>query len=171
MIPRLILTDVDGVLTDGGMYYDQTGNEWKKFHTYDSFGVLLCKEARILTGIITGEDTVIVKNRSEKLAIDYVFQGVTDKLSVARRLCAEIGVDLNRVAYIGDDIGDVALLKNVGYSGAPHNAPEYIKNVVNYTTKTSGGSGAFREFVEHIFQTNEIFDQILARLLEKNNHG
>ena len=80
MLPKLILTDIDGVWTDGGMYYDQTGNEWKKFHTYDSAGVLLAHECNIPVGIITGENTEIVQRRAEKLKIDYLFQGVKNQL-------------------------------------------------------------------------------------------
>jgi 3-deoxy-D-manno-octulosonate 8-phosphate phosphatase (KDO 8-P phosphatase) len=165
MIPKLILTDVDGVLTDGGMYYDNLGNEWKKFNTSDSFGVLLCKRINILTGIITSEYTEIVKYRSEKLKIDYLFRGTTNKLLVVQNLCKEIGITLDEVAYIGDDIGDYHLLKAVGFSGVPNNAPDYIKKIASYTTNTEGGNGAFREFVEYIFKKNGIFDKVLITLL------
>ena len=82
---KLILTDIDGVWTDGGMYYDQTGNEWKKFHTYDSAGILLAHRAGIPVGIVTGENTQIVQRRAEKLCVDYLMQGVSDKLAVARQ--------------------------------------------------------------------------------------
>ena len=167
ILPRLILTDIDGVWTDGGMYYDQSGNEWKQFNTYDSFGVLLCKEAKILTGIITGEDTQIVRRRSDKLKIDYLFQGVNDKLSCAESICGETGISLKEMAYIGDDIGDYHLLKAVGFSGAPNTAPELIKKIVDYTTEKDGGKGAFREFVEHILHANGILDGAVAGILNK----
>jgi len=147
---KLILTDIDGVWTDGGMYYDQTGNEWKKFNTSDSAGVLFSKRIDIPVGIITGEDTEIVKRRADKLNINILFQGISNKLEVATQLCAERNIELENVAYIGDDIGDLALLKNVGFSCAPANAPEYIKEIVDYTTSVKGGDGAFREFVEYI---------------------
>ena len=87
---KLILTDIDGVWTDGGMYYDQTGNEWKKFHTYDSAGVFFAHRAGIPVGILTGETTSIVKRRAEKLGVDYLFQGVTNKLEIAQGLCGEL---------------------------------------------------------------------------------
>jgi len=118
LLPKLVLTDIDGVWTDAGMYYDQTGNEWKKFSTSDSAGVLFCKHLSIPVGIITGEDTDIVKRRSDKLRIDYLYQGIQDKLSVATSLCQELNIRLSEVAYIGDDLGDVALLKAVGFSAA-----------------------------------------------------
>ena len=148
--PKLILTDIDGVWTDGGMYYDQTGNEWKKFHTYDSAGVLFAHQNEIPVGIITGEDTEIVARRAVKLKIDYLFQGVKNKLEVAENLCKELNISLDEVAYIGDDLGDVELLKNVGISATPNSAPEYIKKYSQMVMTKNGGEGVFREFVEKI---------------------
>lgn len=149
-MPKLVLTDIDGVWTDGGMYYDQTGNEWKKFNTYDSAGVIFCRKLGIPVGIITGENTEIVKRRAEKLGIDLLFQGVANKTEVAQGLCEQLGISMAEVAYIGDDINDLDLLKRVGISGSPANAPAYIKEHVKIITKKSGGEGAFREFVEII---------------------
>lgn len=147
-LPKLILTDIDGVWTDGGMFYDQTGNEWKKFNTSDSAGVLFARKLDIPVGIITGENTHIVTRRAEKLNIEILHQGISDKLTVAKAICKELGVELSDVAYIGDDIGDLELLKAVGISAAPSNAPAYIQKHVQYVTKKAGGEGAFREFVE-----------------------
>jgi len=154
--PKLILTDIDGVWTDGGMYLDQTGNEWKKFHTYDSAGVLFCHQNNILVGILTGEDTEIVKFRAKKLKIDFLIQGVSNKLEAAKKICNELNISIREIAYIGDDINDVELLKNVGISAAPSSAPEYIQKLVSFTTKKSGGKGAFREFVETILSIDKI---------------
>lgn len=148
--PKLILTDIDGVWTDGGMYYDQTGNEWKKFHTYDSAGVLFAHQNEIPVGIITGEDTEIVARRAAKLKVDYLFQGVKNKLEVADNLCKELNITLEDVAYIGDDLGDVELLKNVGISATPNSAPDYIKKYSQMVMTKNGGEGVFREFVEKI---------------------
>lgn len=148
--PKLILTDIDGVWTDGGMYYDQTGNEWKKFHTYDSAGVLFAHQNEIPVGIITGEDTEIVARRAAKLKIDYLFQGVKNKLEVAENLCKKLNISLDEVAYIGDDLGDIELLKNVGISATPNSAPEYVKKYSQMVMTKNGGEGVFREFVEKI---------------------
>lgn len=150
MKPKLILTDIDGVWTDGGMYYDQTGNEWKKFHTYDSAGVLFAHQNDIPVGIITGEDTEIVARRAAKLKVDYLFQGVKNKLEVAEKLCKELNIRLEDVAYIGDDLGDVEMLKVAGISAAPDSAPEYIKKHAKMVMTKKGGEGVFREFVEKI---------------------
>lgn len=149
---KLILTDIDGVWTDGGMYYDQTGNEWKRFSTYDGAGVVLAHQQNIPVGIITGEQTDIVGRRAAKLKVDYVFQGVKDKVSVATDLCRQLGVNFDEVAYIGDDFNDTGLLKSVGYSGAPANARPEIKAIVDFVTPTQGGYGAFRDFVDKILR-------------------
>jgi len=153
--PKLVLTDIDGVWTDGGMYYDQTGNEWKKFHTYDSAGVLLCHHHNIPVGIITGEETAIVQRRAEKLKVDYLFQGVTDKLAVAKTLCHTLHITLGEVAYIGDDLNDLPLLEKAGWAAAPSSAPQTIRDKVAWTTEKAGGEGAFREFVERLLAITE----------------
>jgi YrbI family 3-deoxy-D-manno-octulosonate 8-phosphate phosphatase len=162
---KLVLTDIDGVWTDGGMFYDQTGNELKKFNTSDSAGVIFCKKLNISVGIITGEDTKIVKRRAEKLKIDYLFQGVEDKVSVATELLQSLNIKWEEVAYIGDDIGDIGLLKKVGFSAAPENAPAYLKSKVDYVTKTKGGEGAFREFVETLLHNEGKLDNVLSLFL------
>ncbi|WP_445713908.1 KdsC family phosphatase [Flavobacterium sp.] len=160
--PKLVLTDIDGVWTDGGMYYDQTGNEWKKFNTSDSAGVLFCNSANIPVGIITGEDTEIVKRRADKLNITILYQGIQDKLSVAKSICEQLQITLDDVAYIGDDIGDLSLLDVAGISAAPNNASDYIKKRVDFVTSKNGGEGAFREFVETILGIDYI-ESILAK--------
>lgn len=162
-LPKLIITDIDGVWTDGGMYYDQSGNEWKKFNTSDSAGILFCKKLEIKTAIITGEDTQIVKRRADKLKVDYLFQGASDKLSIASSLCKELNIDWSEVAYIGDDLGDIRLLKQVGFSACPANAPEYIREIVSQVTALKGGEGCFREFVEYILKKSLDFDAFLKQ--------
>lgn len=156
MLPKLILTDIDGVWTDGGMYYDQTGNEWKKFNTSDSAGVLFAHRLNIPVGIITGEETHIVARRSNKLRVDYLFQNTKDKLAVAQSLCEELHITLKDVAYIGDDIGDINLLKQVGFAGVPASAPDYVKVLGNVPLSKKGGEGVFREFVEKIIGSEKL---------------
>jgi 3-deoxy-D-glycero-D-galacto-nononate 9-phosphatase len=160
-LPKLVLTDIDGVWTDAGMYYDQQGNELKKFNTADSAGILFCKKLNIPVGIITGENTEIVKRRSEKLKIDYLYQGISDKLTIAKDLCQQLNINLSDVAYIGDDIGDIQLLKAVGISCCPNNASSYIKEMVKFTTNKNGGEGAFREFIEEILISNNLLETVL----------
>lgn len=165
-LPKLILTDIDGVWTDGGMYYDQTGNEWKKFNTSDGAGVLYCNMLNIPVGIITGETTDVVKRRADKLKIDYLYQGVKDKVAVAQKLINDLKITWDDVAYIGDDINDLKLLEIVGLSCSPDNAPEYVKNKVDFITKKSGGEGAFREFIETILINNNTLEKVVKAYLE-----
>ncbi len=160
-LPKLILTDIDGVWTDGGMYYDQTGNEWKKFNTADSAGVLLCKKLGIKVGIITRERTEIVRRRSDKLKMDYFVDGCLDKVAAATQIVEEMGISFSDVAFIGDDLGDIHLLKKVGISGTPANGIPYIKAFVQIITIQKGGDGAFREFVETIVMKQYSYDDMI----------
>jgi 3-deoxy-D-manno-octulosonate 8-phosphate phosphatase (KDO 8-P phosphatase) len=162
-LPKLVITDIDGVWTDGGMYYDQTGNEWKKFNTSDSAGVLYCRLLDIPVAIITGETTEIVKRRADKLKVDFLVQGAKNKLQEAMNICRQLNIDLKDVAYIGDDINDVELLKQVGISGTPANAPVYIKDLVKIVTRLKGGEGAFREFVETVLNVKDNFEEFYKR--------
>jgi 3-deoxy-D-glycero-D-galacto-nononate 9-phosphatase len=161
MLPKLIITDIDGVWTDGGMYYDEFGNEFKKFNTSDSAGILFSKKANIPVAIITGEKTDAVKRRSEKLGVDYLFMQVKDKLECATLLCDKLEISLAEVAYIGDDLGDIELLIKVGLSACPANAPAYIKKICLWNLDTMGGDGAFRVFVEKILAENGLLEKIL----------
>lgn len=162
-LPKLFLTDIDGVWTDGGMYYDGTDVELKKFNTYDSAGVLFAHKMGIPVGIITGENTNIVKRRADKLKVDYCFLGCKNKLETAENLCNQLGITLNDVAYIGDDINDVKLLKKVRWSGVPVSAPEYIRQLAMVQLTKRGGEGVFREFVESILGS-EILSSIIVNI-------
>ena len=168
MLPKLVITDIDGVLTDGGMYYDQTGNEWKKFNTSDSMGVLLCKALNIPVAIITSETTHIVERRAAKLKINHLIQGSSNKLADAEALCKKLNLTLDQVAYIGDDLIDLPLLERVYFSGAPANAPVYIKEKVHCVTQRAGGEGAFREFVETLLHREKILQKSIHAVLNKN---
>ncbi|MGQ2106375.1 KdsC family phosphatase [Ornithobacterium rhinotracheale] len=155
-LPKLIATDIDGVWTDGGMFYDQTDIELKKFNTYDSAGVLFAKHLNIPVAIITGEDTNIVKRRAEKLKVDDLFLGAKNKIEVLNQLCRKYSIEKEEVAYIGDDINDIEILEQVGLSACPSSAPKYIQELCKYICNKKGGEGAFREFVEHIIGDDNI---------------
>lgn len=165
-LPKLILTDIDGVWTDGGMYYDGTNIEMKKFHTYDSAGVLFAHYLGIPVGILTGENTEIVRRRAEKLKIDYLYIGVRDKVAVANELCKTLQIDLKDVAYIGDDINDMKLLQLVGWAGVPASSPNYIRALSSVNLLKKGGEGVFREFVETILTSERINKFVKEVILE-----
>lgn len=147
---KLFLCDVDGTLTDGGMYYSENGDELKKFNTRDGMGFQLLREAGIKTGIITSEDTKIVANRAKKLKVDFLYQGKRDggKLAVAKEICEQLGITLDEVAYIGDDVNCVELLEAVGVKACPADACVEVKNIhgIHVMTKI-GGDGCVREFI------------------------
>ncbi|SDG63252.1 3-deoxy-D-manno-octulosonate 8-phosphate phosphatase (KDO 8-P phosphatase) [Prevotella communis] len=165
-LPKLILTDIDGVWTDGGMYYDGTNIEMKKFHTYDSAGVLFAHHLGIPVGILTGENTEIVRRRAEKLKIDYLYLGVRDKVAVANELCKTLQIDLKDVAYIGDDINDMKLLQLVGWAGVPVSSPDYVRTISTVSLSKKGGEGVFREFVETILTPERINKFVKEVILE-----
>ena len=149
---RLFATDVDGVLTDAGMYYSETGDEWKKFNTRDGMGIKLLQRAGIITAIVTQERTKLVARRAEKLAIPELHQGVMDKLTVIREMAARHGLSLKEVAYIGDDVNDLEALKAVGFSASPADGLPDILAAVDYVCRKKGGEGAVREIIEMILK-------------------
>ena len=151
---KLFLSDVDGTLTDGGMYYSESGDELKKFNTRDGMGFQLLHEVGIKTGIITSENTKIVENRAKKLKIDFLRQSKRDggKVAAVQEICDELGITLNEAAYIGDDINCYDLLTKVGWAACPSDACEKVKNIPGIELMTNkGGKGCVREFIEHFF--------------------
>ncbi len=150
---HLFATDVDGVLTDAGMYYSESGDEWKKFNTRDGMGLKLLQKAGLITAIVTQERTRLVARRAEKLAIPELHQGVLDKLSVIREMAERHGISLDQIAYIGDDVNDVEALKAVGLSAAPADGLPQVRKVVDYVCRQKGGEGAVRELADMILQS------------------
>lgn len=147
---KLFLCDVDGTLTDGGMYYSENGDELKKFNTRDGMGFQLLREAGIKTGIITSEDTKIVENRAKKLKVDFLYQSKRNggKLAVAKEICKRLGITLDEVAYIGDDVNCAELLEAVGLKACPADACEDVKAISGIHVMTKkGGEGCVREFI------------------------
>jgi YrbI family 3-deoxy-D-manno-octulosonate 8-phosphate phosphatase len=151
---KLFLTDVDGVLTDAGMYYSAAGDEMKKFNTKDGKGIELLRNAGVKTGIITSENTQIVSNRAKKLKVDYLYQGaVSNKLDLIKEICKEENIGLENVAYIGDDINDYEALSHVGLKACPNDAVQSTKEINDIIIlETKGGSGAVREYAELILK-------------------
>ncbi|WP_101689693.1 acylneuraminate cytidylyltransferase [Dysgonomonas massiliensis] len=150
---KLFLTDVDGVLTDAGMYYTNSGDELKKFNTRDGMGLQLLQKEEIKVGIVTSEDTKIVENRAKKLKVDYLYQGKRDggKLSAALEICKLENISIEEVAYIGDDVNCFELLSNVGFPACPADAVDKIKAIPYIRImQKKGGEGAVREYVDYI---------------------
>lgn len=149
---KMFLTDCDGCLTDGGMYYSENGDELKKFNTTDGMGFKLLREKGIITGVITGEKRELNSRRAKKLNLDIIEQGTSDKLVKIKELCKKYDVDLNNVLYIGDDINDLEAIKAVGFGCSVANGIDVVKQAAKYVTKKSGGEGAVREICELIIK-------------------
>ena len=147
---RLFATDVDGVLTDGGMYYAESGDELKKFNTRDGMGIKLLQRAGLITALITQEETKLVARRGEKLAIPEIHQRVFDKLSRLREIATRNQIALEDVAYMGDDVNDLETLQAVGFSATPADGVVSVRKQVDYVCRLKGGEGAVREVADMI---------------------
>lgn len=147
---KLFATDCDGVLTDAGMYYSEKGDTLKKFSTKDGMGFKMLHENGIKTAILTGENSLIVAKRAEKLNIHDVYLGCKDKVAAMEELLVKYNISYDEVAYIGDDLNDISLLEKVGFSFSVADAVSAVKNVTTYTTTRKGGEGAVREAIDYL---------------------
>ena len=160
---RALVLDVDGTLTDGGMYYDATGEAMKKFDTRDAHGMLLLRDQGIHLAVITGEDSKAVAARMQKLRIDEYHPGIQDKLPVLRRLSCKWGIPLQHIAYMGDDLGDVQCLRHAGFSLCPANAVPAVRPLCHYQTTAAAGAGAVREACDLIMKWTSAGEESVAQ--------
>lgn len=152
---KCVLTDCDGVLTDGGMYYSVSGDEQKKFNTRDGMGFLRLKQKGIITGIVSGEDNGAIKRRAEKLLVDELHMGIKNKVVALDAICKKYNFSYSEVVYIGDDINDLNVIERVSFGCTVNDATQEIKSKANYITKVKGGEGAFREVAELVINSLE----------------
>lgn len=150
---KVFLADCDGCLTDGGMYYSEKGDELKKFNTKDGMAFSLLRKAGFKIGVVTGEKADLNRRRFSKLKVDFYCPDCRDKLSAVSDICSQLGLSLDNVLYIGDDLNDLELLKAVGYSCCPANAQSEVKVVVDYITTRKGGDGVIREVADLLLKT------------------
>ena len=149
---KLVVTDIDGVWTDAKMHYTNDGDFMKSFSTYDGMAVQILREKGLETVIITSENSKIVLERAKKLKIENIVLNEENKLKKLKEICASKKISLKEVAYIGDDLNDVEVLENVGFSALSNNSPIKDKVNVDYVTVRKGGDGAFREFADLIIK-------------------
>ena len=147
---KMFLTDCDGCLTDGGMYYSEKGDELKKFSTLDGMGFGLLKKKGILVGVITGERVELNRRRCQKLNLDIYEEGITNKLEIVKNICEKRGIALENVTYIGDDINDLEVIRAVGFGCSVANGMQVVKEAAKYVTEKTGGRGAVREVIDII---------------------
>lgn len=159
---KLIVFDVDGVLTDGKIIIGTSGELFKSFDAHDGLGISLLRLAGIKTAVITGRNSQIVSLRSVELKIDEVYQGATNKLEALRDLQKKYAVDLNEIAYVGDDLMDIPVLESVGLACAVNNAVKEVKEAAHYIATKGGGNGAVRQIAELILTAKGKWAGIIA---------
>jgi 3-deoxy-D-manno-octulosonate 8-phosphate phosphatase (KDO 8-P phosphatase) len=157
---KLVIFDVDGVLTDGSITLDNDGNEYKSFHVRDGHGIKLLIRAGIKAAIITGRNSKVVKRRARELGITDLYQGVFKKSLVYERLLTKYKLRDEDVAFMGDDIVDIELLKRAGLSAVPSDADENVRNLAMFISSKKGGRGAAREFIELILKSSGHWEKL-----------
>lgn len=165
---RLAVFDVDGVLTDGGLHYSDSGEETKVFDVRDGLGIKMLQASGVRTAIITSRTSRCVANRAQNLAIDLLFQGVEDKLTSFRSLAAKLGLDPSVCAYMGDDWVDLPVMTRCGLAITVPEAPAVVRERAHYVTRAGGGRGAAREACELIMQAQGTFEARLAAFLTRD---
>lgn len=160
---QLILCDVDGVLTDGSITFDNQGIESKSFNVRDGMGIKLWQNAGYKFGLLTARSSHIVKVRANELGVDLIRQGFSDKLPVARQVMEELGLTAEQVCYVGDDLTDLQLISSVGLGVAVADAVAEIKTAASHVTKTVGGKGAVRELIETMLKTQNRWDEVVNK--------
>ena len=161
---KLVLMDVDGVLTSGDIIYSSSGEELKKFNIQDGMGITLARMAGLKTGIVTGRVSEMVKRRAEELKFDIISQGNFNKLKPYEEIREQEKLKDEEIAYIGDDLLDLCILNRVGFSVAVANARDEVKAVCDYVTIADGGIGAVREVIEKILKRQEKFFDLIEEL-------
>ena len=157
---KLVLLDVDGTLTDGGIYRGNNGEELKRFNVKDGYAIVNAQKLGIEFGIITGRKSELVEIRAKELKIKYLYQGISEKIVILEEIMKKDGLSKVEIAYMGDDLNDLLIMKQVGSSGTPKDAVDEVIQVADFVSKKNGGSGAVREFIEHILKKDgkwEIF--------------
>ena len=162
---KAIIFDIDGVLTDGGIIYDNSGMEIKRFNVKDGQIISYLKKNGFIVGAITGRNSEVVKYRCKELKLDFHYHGSSNKLIQYERIKKEYNLEDEHIAYIGDDIIDLSILHRCGLSATPQDSRSYIKKHVDIVMPSKGGEGALRDFADYILEKQGILDKILLEQL------
>lgn len=162
---KLLILDVDGVMTDGGLIISDDGQEYKIFHAHDGLGMKLLKSSGVQTAIITGRTSNVVKQRADSTGVSLIYQGAQNKLTAFKDLLNQTGLDAHQTAFMGDDVVDLPPMRNAGLAIAVPGAPQLVLSHAHYTTKKAGGKGAVREVCDLIMQVQGNYDAIMAQFL------
>lgn len=161
---KLILLDVDGTLTDGGIYHGNNGEELKKFYAKDGYAIVNAQKIGIDFGIITGRKAKLVEVRANELKIKYLYQGVSEKTVILNEIIEKNGFQKDEIAYIGDDLNDIEIMKKVGLTGAPADSAKEVLEIVDFISEKNGGEGAVRQFIEYILKKENKWEQFLKNV-------
>ena len=159
----MLAMDVDGVLTDGTLIINADGSESKFFNSLDGHGILMWQRAGLKVALVSGRKSEPTRYRAEELQIEYVFQDCHNKLSIFEKFLEQIGLSPEKVAYIGDDLTDLPVIRYVGFGVAVANAVDEVKQQADYVTKAAGGSGAVREVIEYILKNSGRWQKLMER--------
>ena len=161
---KLVLLDVDGTLTDGGIYRGNNGEELKKFNVKDGYAIVNAQKLSIEFGIITGRKSELVEIRAKELKIKYLYQGISEKTVILEEIMKKDSLSKEEIAYMGDDLNDLLIMKQVGLSGTPKDAVDEVIQVADFVSKKNGGSGAVREFIEYILKKDGKWEVFLKNI-------
>jgi 3-deoxy-D-manno-octulosonate 8-phosphate phosphatase (KDO 8-P phosphatase) len=164
---RLLLTDVDGVMTDGRIHMFSGGIEGRSFHARDGLALAIAREAGLRTGILSGRESEVVRLRARELRMDVIREGAKDKGKVFREILAEENLEPRHVAYLGDDVNDIPVLAMAGLSGVPKDAPFEVRSEAFMVLESTGGTGCVREFVEAILRARGEWDRVTSSLFPR----
>jgi len=153
---RLLIVDIDGVMTDGGLHFDNAGEEYKTFNSLDGHGIRMLLECGIDVAVITGRKSGSVHHRMSDLGVRHIYQGRRDKLPALEELLAACALDAEQLAYVGDDLPDLPVMQRVGFAIAVHNAHSFVKQHSDWVTTAPGGRGAVREVTDFILQSQSL---------------
>ena len=162
---RVAAFDVDGVLTDGALYYTDAGEEFKAFNVQDGQGIKMLQECGVTIAIITSRSSKLVENRARNLGIEHLYQGVENKLDAMNTLLKRLNLELTAASYMGDDVIDLPVLRRCGFAVSVPDAPALVRQHAHYVTRAGGGRGAVREFAEFVMHAQGTLDAALARYL------
>ena len=160
---KILVLDVDGTLTDGKIYVDDKDNSFKAFNVKDGFALVNWLKLGGEVAILTGKKSNIVERRAKELGIKYIIQGSENKKQDLKNLLKELNITFENVAYMGDDLNDLGVMKSVGFSACPKDSVQEVLEITNFISSKNGGDGAVREFLEHIMKKNGMWKKILEK--------
>lgn len=161
---KYLVIDVDGTMTDGGLYYDENGNETKKFCTKDAAGFFAAHQVGMKIMVLTGRECKATTRRMSEMKVEYLCQNVKEKVSYLKNFMGENGIKKEEIGYIGDDLNDLQPMKLCGYVGCPEDACLEVKKIADYISPVKGGYGAVRDVIEHLLRENNLWNEAVSKV-------